>query len=61
MTAYSVPFGDSTNNIAEAIALIVGVDWCAQNEYRKIVIEVDSLCWSIGYLEWLEFPGTGQI
>ncbi|WMV30206.1 hypothetical protein MTR67_023591 [Solanum verrucosum] len=40
--AFSVPLGEGTNNQAEVEAALFGLNWCAQLNYNKVILEVDS-------------------
>ncbi|WMV13663.1 hypothetical protein MTR67_007048 [Solanum verrucosum] len=40
--AFSVPLGEGTNNQAEVEAALFGLTWCAQLNYNKVILEVDS-------------------
>lgn len=40
--AFSIPFGITTNNIAELKAALYGLEWCQQHGYKRIELEVDS-------------------
>lgn len=40
--AFSVPFGEGTNNQAEVQAASYGQNWCIQHGYKNIILEVDS-------------------
>ncbi|WMV30190.1 hypothetical protein MTR67_023575 [Solanum verrucosum] len=40
--AFSIPFGNGSNNQAEPLAISHGIEWCLQHGYKKILLEVDS-------------------
>ncbi|XP_015072459.1 uncharacterized protein LOC107016533 [Solanum pennellii] len=40
--AFSIPCRNCTNNQAETLAAMHGIEWCMQHGYRRIVLEVDS-------------------
>ncbi|WMV46072.1 hypothetical protein MTR67_039457 [Solanum verrucosum] len=40
--AFSIPFGNGSNNQAETLAPSHGIEWCLQHGYKKILLEVDS-------------------
>ncbi|XP_060195288.1 uncharacterized protein LOC132624540 [Lycium barbarum] len=42
IAAYGINFGITTNNVAEALAMKIGIDWCTQNGYKCLDIESDS-------------------
>ncbi|XP_049348974.1 uncharacterized protein LOC125813528 [Solanum verrucosum] len=42
LLAFSVPLGEGTNNQAEVEAALFGLTWCAQLNYNKVILEVDS-------------------
>ncbi|WMV24105.1 hypothetical protein MTR67_017490 [Solanum verrucosum] len=35
--------GFATNNMAEAVAVLMGLKYCRQNQYRKLILETDSV------------------
>lgn len=39
--AFTVPLGQGTNNQAEIHAACVGINWCIQQGYKHIILEVD--------------------
>ncbi|KAH0776696.1 hypothetical protein KY290_008107 [Solanum tuberosum] len=40
--AFTIPLGVGTNNRAEALAAIHGLQWCVQHGHKNIILEVDS-------------------
>ncbi|XP_055824364.1 uncharacterized protein LOC129892852 [Solanum dulcamara] len=40
--AYSVPFGEGTNNQSEIMTAIFGLSWYLQLGYTNVILEVDS-------------------
>ncbi|XP_015167662.1 14.7 kDa ribonuclease H-like protein [Solanum tuberosum] len=40
--AFTIPLGYGTNNQAETLAAIHGIEWCIQHGYRRIALEIDS-------------------
>ncbi|XP_055824345.1 uncharacterized protein LOC129892829 [Solanum dulcamara] len=40
--AFAAPLGFSSNNQAEVQAIVLGITWCIQHGYSKILLEVDS-------------------
>lgn len=42
IAAYATLLGCMTNNIAEALALKIGIEWCRNNDITYLQIECDS-------------------
>ncbi|WMV45629.1 hypothetical protein MTR67_039014 [Solanum verrucosum] len=42
LLAFSIPLGEGTNDQAEVEAALFGLTWCAQLNYNKVILEVDS-------------------
>ncbi|XP_070056600.1 uncharacterized protein [Nicotiana tomentosiformis] len=47
--AYAMPLGIVTNNTAETLALKAGIEWCIDQNVKKLEIENDSLM----LVQWL--------
>ncbi|KAK6780041.1 hypothetical protein RDI58_022225 [Solanum bulbocastanum] len=48
--AFSAPLGEGTNNQAEVEAAIFGLSWCANLNYKNVILEVDSQL----LVEWMK-------
>ncbi|XP_060195030.1 uncharacterized protein LOC132624241 [Lycium barbarum] len=43
ISAFAAPFGLVFNNNGEALAILIGIEWCLSHNYMNIVVESDSL------------------